>query len=146
MWKSDWYGVGSLSYPMEHVLASLRTFPPEALIGIDPDEMLEADRESFELAALQREVDVKFVGLDEPGRYRRSDLAGIVLHHPPDGVKQYLRLDDLVALGVVAQLPPVEPPAFPEPVFLLIGRVESEGQLVWLYLRQPGGAAAAPVN
>jgi 4-amino-4-deoxy-L-arabinose transferase-like glycosyltransferase len=84
LFKSDWYGYSSASYPLFGVLAAIRDQSLPGLVVVSADPQLSADSLTYRWAALQQGLPLRIVDIQETQFYHPTQLEAMILHtHRP---------------------------------------------------------------
>lgn len=142
-YKEDWWGFTGTPYPLDAILDAVASCPDGALIGLQSDIMLFADRETFAWAGFRADLTQRFIGLEETPAYRPEELQGLVLHHAGP------ELPPVASFAELAQAAPEIPSPLPASLarvpFYRLALIPSHSCTIHVYRRnEPQGLLPAP--
>lgn len=142
-YKEDWWGYTGIPYPLDAVLDAVAACPDGALVGLQGDTMLFADRETFAWAGFRADLTQRFVGLEETTAYNPEELQGLVLHRAGP------ELPPVASFAELAQAAPEIPSPLPGNLtrvpFYRLALIPSHSCTIHVYRRdEPQGLLPAP--
>ncbi len=84
LFKSDWFGYTSASYPLRGIVDVLEKDILPGIVVVASDPQLFADSLTYKLSAVRRRLPLRLVDISETQFYRPDEVEGLILHtHRP---------------------------------------------------------------